>query len=92
MWPISGTGGTLKGGLQQLIRPCNIQALSLYPYPYNIMLCTQVESRFRQELGMVNVTVASRMFGTRENPIETEDLFVSCIVHAQICLLNCYAK
>ena len=49
----------------------------------------QVESRFRQELGMVNVTVASRMFGTGDNPIETEDLFVSRIyIHAQMCLLN----
>ena len=29
---------------------------------------------------MVNITVASRTFRTGDNPIETEDFFVSCIL------------
>ena len=32
--------------------------------------------RFRVALEMINVTVDSRGFGTMDNPIETEDLFV----------------
>ena len=40
----------------------------------------QAEARFRAELESVNVTVASRMFRTEDNPIETADLFVSVMV------------
>ena len=37
----------------------------------------QAESRFREELGDVNITLASRTFITGKDPIGVEDVFVS---------------
>ena len=63
---------------------CMIPPTSCMQSLFNSVIITkssnylQAETRFREELDTINVTVASRTFRTDENPIETEDLFVSC--------------
>ena len=39
----------------------------------------QGESRFRSELEKYGLKVTSRIFRTEDDPILTEDLFVSCM-------------
>ena len=46
----------------------------------SFIMLFQAESRYREQLKAINVTVASRTFQTDEDPIETEDLFVSVVI------------
>lgn len=54
--------------------PCPSSYSIYYPYNYTYI---QEEASFREELESVNITVASRMFRTEDDPIKTADLFVS---------------
>ena len=46
----------------------------------------QGESRFRSELEKYDIKVTSRIFRTEDDPILTEDLFVSCTSYSVVCL------